>query len=41
MNASEAAVMKEKSAAIDGGSVENKLKWKILFPEGAGHEKMG
>lgn len=45
MNPSEAAVM-EKSAAIDESSVENKIKWKVIFPETgkifkAGHEEMG
>jgi hypothetical protein len=42
----EAAVM-EKSVATDESSVENKIKWKIIFPERrkmafkAGHEEMG
>jgi hypothetical protein len=32
MNALETAVMKEKSAAIDERSVEDKIKWEIIFP---------
>jgi hypothetical protein len=40
-------VTKEENAVIDESSVENKIKWKIIFPERgrvafkAGREKMG